>query len=219
MIPNVFISSTIADLHYLRDGLRDVIQELAYRPVMSDYSEVGYLENSRATDACYQTVQQCQMAVVIVGKRYGSVDASGLSITHREYQSAQKANLPTITFVEASVLSYREVYLVDPQASIWDTFHVMDNPRKTFALLDEIDKSETYNAWIPFTTAADAKRSLKLQLADFVGNRLQETTTPVDFRDLLAEVKTLRNLLAQKPLTEGQPDAQRTGFLPSVVSS
>ena len=42
MIPNVFISSTIEDLHYLREGLRDAVNDLAYRPVMSDYGEVGY---------------------------------------------------------------------------------------------------------------------------------------------------------------------------------
>lgn len=30
MIPNIFVSSTVEDLRYLRDGLRDAIVELAY---------------------------------------------------------------------------------------------------------------------------------------------------------------------------------------------
>jgi hypothetical protein len=41
MIPNIFISSTISDLRYLRDGLREAVSELAYHPVMSEHGEIG----------------------------------------------------------------------------------------------------------------------------------------------------------------------------------
>ncbi|MCJ7812359.1 DUF4062 domain-containing protein, partial [bacterium] len=44
MIPNVFISSTIKDLHYLRDAIRDLVKELGYRPIMSEYGDIGYIE-------------------------------------------------------------------------------------------------------------------------------------------------------------------------------
>jgi hypothetical protein len=60
VIPNVFVSSTILDLQYLRDAVRDVVIELGLRPVMSEYSEVGFVvrragrssENSDTVRSC-----------------------------------------------------------------------------------------------------------------------------------------------------------------------
>ena len=37
MLPRVFVSSTIEDLHHLRDAVRDAVAELEYIPVMSEY--------------------------------------------------------------------------------------------------------------------------------------------------------------------------------------
>jgi hypothetical protein len=41
MIPNMFVSSTIDDLHHLRDAVRDTLEEMALTPVMSEYGDVG----------------------------------------------------------------------------------------------------------------------------------------------------------------------------------
>ena len=43
MIPNVFVSSTIQDLHHLRDAIREAIVDLAFSPVMSEYGDIGYV--------------------------------------------------------------------------------------------------------------------------------------------------------------------------------
>ncbi len=209
MIPNIFISSTIADLQYLRDGLRDAVNDLRYHPVMSEHGEVGYLRPTTAADACYRTVEQCQMVVLIIGKRYGSIGADGLSVTHKEYRAAQLSQIPTITFVEPQVLHYKDVFDSAPSAAIWNDFTRMDNPKNTFGFLDEIAQSETYNAIIPFTSAADAKEKLKLQLADFIGERLGGTITPMSMqiKDILAEIKTLRNHLVHAG--SGDKDTKR----------
>ena len=110
MIPNIFVSSTIADLHYLRDGLCDAIDELCYHPVMSEHGEVGYLHPNTAAESCYRSVGQCQMVVLIVGKRYGSTGEDGLSVTHREFLAAKSDTARIITFVEPEILSYKEVF-------------------------------------------------------------------------------------------------------------
>jgi hypothetical protein len=200
MIPNIFVSSTIADLHYLRDALRDAVVDLAYRPIMSDYGEVGYLAASTAADSCYRSVAQCQMVVLIVGRRYGSVDNQGISVTHREFLTAREKGLPIVSFVEADVLSFKQVYDADPKAVLWDKFDRMDNPRATFKLLDEVRSSPTFNACIGFTSAGEAKRLLKLQIADFVGERLAEIVRPLktEVQDVLAEVKVIRQELQSK---------------------
>ncbi|MEK6257214.1 MAG: DUF4062 domain-containing protein [Planctomycetota bacterium] len=197
MIPNVFVSSTIADLHYLRDGLRDAIEELCYHPVMSEHGEVGYLNPTTAAESCYRSVRQCQIVVLIVGKRYGSTSDDGLSVTHKEFLASKDQHIPTITFVEPHVLSYKEVFHADPNATLWDGFAAMDNPRGTFQLLDAIASSEAFNAIIPINSVGDAKKRLKMQIADFVGNRLSETVLPMStqLRDVLAEITTVRNLI------------------------
>lgn len=210
MIPAIFVSSTIADLHHLRDAIRDAIEELSYRPIMSEYGEVGYLNPFPAAEGCYQSVAQCQMVILLVGARYGSVGQDGLSVTHREFYTARENGIPTISFVEPRVISFKEIYDCDTTSNIWTQFKAMDNPKGTFRLLDDIRTSPTYNAILPCATVGDTKRLLKLQIADFVGNRLAETGGPFgqQIRDLVAEVKTLRSQIIHGAIapSEGPTD-------------
>jgi uncharacterized protein DUF4062 len=162
---------------------------------MSDYGEVGYINPSTAAESCYRSVKQCQIVVLIVGRRYGTPGDDGMSATHREFATARAERIPTITFVEPEVLNYKDVFETDKNAAIWSDFKPMDNPRRTFELLDEVARSEAYNAIIPFTSVRDAKTKLKLQLADFVGDRLAEVIQPArkELQEVLAQIKTLRN--------------------------
>jgi hypothetical protein len=198
MIPNIFISSTLADLHYLRDTIRDAIIELRYRPVMSEHGEIGYIKPTTAASSCYHAVEQCHLMILIVGKRYGSLDSERLSVTHKEYLAAKDANIPTITLVEQQVMHYKEVYDASATADIWSAFNLMDHPHSTFALLKDINMSDVFNGLVTFTSAADAKEKLKLQIAHFVGERLGDTIAPMSkqIKDILAEIKTLRNQAA-----------------------
>ena len=107
MIPNVFVSSTVRDLHYLREAIRETILELAYNPVMSDFGEVGYLNPVTAAASCYQTVEKCQLFILIIGQRYGSLGDDGVSVTHREFKTAMEHAIPMITFIEPQVLAYK----------------------------------------------------------------------------------------------------------------
>ena len=201
MIPNIFISSTISDLQYLRDAIRDAVVDLRYHPVMSEHGEVGYIRPTTAATACYRTVEQCHMVILIVGKRYGSIGDDGLSVTHKEYLAAKDANIPTITLVEQQVLHYKEVFDASPSSDLWNSFPRMDKPSNTFKLIDDISSSDVFNGLISFTSAVDAKEKLKLQIADFVGERLGDTIAPMSkqIKDVLAEIKTLRNQVAHGP--------------------
>lgn len=209
MIPNLFVSSTIADLQYLREALRDAITEIAYNPVMSEHGGVGYIHEGSAADACYVTIQQCQIAILIIGKRYGSSGPDGISVTHKEFRSAKDHQIPLITFVDADVMSFKKVYDTDKESDIWNRFEHMGNPHQTFSLIGEITSSDIYNGLIEFRTASEAKTRLKQQLAHFMGDRLSGSIRPIktDVHDILAEVKSLRNLLAH------------TGSMPNAVST
>ena len=217
MIPNIFLSLTISDLHYLRDALRDAVVDLAYTPIMSDYGEIGYINATTAAESCYRSVRQCQLAILIIGRKYGNPDKEGYSVTHREFLTAKEHRIPTITFVESQVINYKEVYDAAPDAPTWKNFPGMDAPQKTFALINEVKSSDSYNGIIPITTAGEAKRLLKLQIADFVGERLTDVIRPVknEVQEILAEIKTLRKEIApaNEPSIETQKYLRTMRFL------
>ncbi|MBK1884613.1 DUF4062 domain-containing protein [Luteolibacter pohnpeiensis] len=200
MIPNVFVSSTIADLQYLRETLRDALTEVAYNPVMSEHGGVGYIHEGSAADACYVTMQQCHIAILIIGKRYGSIGSEGLSVTHREFHTARRHEIPLITFVDADVMSFKKVFDADPESATWNHFEYMDHARETFKLVDEVITSQIYNGLIEFRTATEAKSRLKQQLAHFMGDRLTGAIRPIktDVHEILAEVKALRNQMSHE---------------------
>lgn len=132
MIPNIFVSSTIEDLHHLRDGVRDTVAELGYTPVMSEYGDIGYLPRVSVEDSCYHSLTECQIAIVIIGKRYGSLSKSGLSITENEFNAAKEAKLPVITLIDQEVLAFKRVFDAQPDGDKPQHFPGMDLPAKTF---------------------------------------------------------------------------------------
>jgi Domain of unknown function (DUF4062) len=196
MIPNIFVSSTVEDLRYLRDGLRDAIDELAYNPVLSEYGGVGYLNPSTAADSCVATVQQCQMMVLIIGKRYGNLSNNGLSITHNEMLKAREMRIPIITFVDAEVLAYKKIYEANRHIPVKE-FPGMEDPPRTFQLIEEVVAAPFYNGLIAFGSVNDAKGWLKGQIANFVGDRLAEVISPikVEIQDIRSDVKSLLHRL------------------------
>jgi hypothetical protein len=212
MIPNVFISSTIEDLHYLRDAIRDVVSELAYNPVMSEYGDVGYSPVQSAEGSCYVSLRQCQLAVLIIGKRYGSLSKNSLSVTHNEFRAARENRIPIITLIDSEVMAFKKVFDTNkPEGEL--SAPGMDSPSKTFELIAEIVGYTVNNGILTYSNVADARRHLKRQLAHLFGEFLSSQFDPIkaDVKDVLSEIKTLRHEL------EGQRDIASDGrFLKAV---
>ena len=197
MIPNVFISSTIADLQHLREALKDSIEELAYRPVLSEFGDIGYLPQVSAEDSCYLTMRDCQIAVLIVGKRYGSLSANGSAITHNEFIVARENKIPIVCLVEREVLSFKKVFDANSEIQSAPAFPGMDFPSKSFNLIQEIMDAPTNNGILPFSSIAEARTLLKEQLAHIYGDLLRSKFDPVkaEIKDILSEIMTLRQEL------------------------
>lgn len=214
MIPSVFISSTISDLQHLREALKDTVQELAYRPVLSEFGDIGYLPHTSAEDSCYLTMRDCQMAILIVGKRYGSVSDNGMSVTNNEFLAARENTIPVICLVDREVLSYKKVYDATGEGQAQPTFPGMDAPRKTFSLIQEIMDAPVNNGILPFGSVAEARGLLKTQLAHVFGELLRSRYDPVKagIKDVLSEVMTLRQELKNKGM-DPQPFLRATRFL------
>jgi hypothetical protein len=215
MIPNVFVSSTIRDLHHLRDSIRDAILDLSYTPVLSELGDVGYLTMMRADESCYYTVKDCQLAVLIIGKRYGDTTSNGLSVTHNEFQAARDAKIPVLSLVEQEVLSFKRVFDESTSQGARALFPGMDSPEKTFALIQEIADSPCNNGILPFSDTTEAREILKKQFAHLFGALLRNRFDPLkyDIKDILSELKTLRHELVKDDKHEGHLFLVATRYL------
>jgi len=160
---------------------------------MSDYGDIGYLPDASAADSCYVALRDCQLSAVIIGKRYGSLDKNGLSVTNNEFNAAREANIPVIALVDRDVIAYAQVFeanKIDGQK-----FPGMDAPDKTFQFLESIRKSDVNNGIVAYATVSEARTQLKRQIAHFIGNLLRRRLDPVQaqVKDILSELKTLRH--------------------------
>lgn len=201
MIPNVFICSTVKDLRYLRDAIRPVIHELGYIPRMSEYGDLGYDPFSSAENSCYKAINECHIALLIIGKQYGEPKSNGLSVTHNEFRAARARQIPIINLVDKEVLTSKEIFDAN-KAGNPITIPGMDLPEKTFSFLEEIMDSPINNAYLDFSDVESARNHIKKQLAHMFGNFLDKNIDPIkgDVKDILSEIKTLRHEL--KPDTD-----------------
>lgn len=83
--PQVFLSSTWSDLRTHRQAVIFTLTSLRWLFEAMEY--FGALPGNPIQE-CLASVKRCDIYVGIVGTRYGSVDANGISITQREYEQA-----------------------------------------------------------------------------------------------------------------------------------
>jgi|LakMenEpi03Aug12_release.lakeMendotaPanAssembly.Ray.scaffolds.fasta_scaffold406054_1 hypothetical protein len=204
VIPHVFVSSTVDDLAHLREAIKDTIEALGYRAILSEHNGVGYVPPLSAIDSCFEAMRDCQAAVLIIGKRYGRVsdDGGGLSVTHGEFRHARERGIPVFCLVDREVLAYKKVH-DHAKGNVPAGFPEMSAASRTFALIDEVERQPENNGWLPYQGAAEACSALKQQLAHYVGRLLRTTNDPVhtQINDVLAQVVALRGEL-QRSLPE-----------------
>lgn len=94
----VFVSSTFRDL---QDERRSVIQALLELDCIPAGMELFPASDESQWQLIQRVIADCDYYIVIVGGRYGSVDAAGVSYTEREYDFAVSKGLPVLGFVHA----------------------------------------------------------------------------------------------------------------------
>lgn len=94
---SIFVSSTYEDLKEERKEIQQAITKMGHIPVG--------MENFLASDdtqweAIRKQIDECDYYVLIIGKRYGSIEqSSGISYTQKEYQHARDSKIPILSFV------------------------------------------------------------------------------------------------------------------------
>lgn len=92
----IFVSSTYTDLIGAREKLFETILKLYHFPVGM---EMFSADDDEQWEVIKDTIDSSDYYVVIIGHRYGSVTAEGLSFTEKEYDFAKIQNIPILAFI------------------------------------------------------------------------------------------------------------------------
>ena len=94
----VFLSSTVLDLVEYRNAVFEAIQQMDYWKCVR-MEDFGARESAPDT-YCRSALSQCEVAVFIVGHRYGSCPAGSMkSFTEHEYDAALCSRCPCLAFL------------------------------------------------------------------------------------------------------------------------
>ncbi|MBI1355193.1 MAG: DUF4062 domain-containing protein [Acidobacteria bacterium] len=92
----IFVSSTFRDLIEERQQVLQAVLELGHIPAGM---EVFPAADDTPWEVIESVIDASDYYVVIVGGRYGSIDAEGVSYTEREYSYAEKTGKPILAFL------------------------------------------------------------------------------------------------------------------------
>lgn len=93
----VFVGSTFVDLEPYRASVREALHRL--EAVVRGMEYFGSLPET-PKEECLRIVRGCRAYVGIFAMRYGSLDpATGQSLTHLEYDEAQRIGLPSLIYL------------------------------------------------------------------------------------------------------------------------
>jgi len=95
----VFISSTFADL---KEERREIIQSLLEMDCIPAGMEMFPAANEDQMTLIKGVIDQCDYYLVVIGGRYGSMSAEGISYTEQEYDYAISRAIPVMGFVPSA---------------------------------------------------------------------------------------------------------------------
>jgi predicted HTH transcriptional regulator len=106
---HIFVSSVQKELEDERLIVQNLVNTDAF---LSSYCtpvlyELEPASPDKALDGCLQSLDGCQVYLLIVGIEYG-MPVGGLSITHAEYRRAKKRKLPILAFIKGDRSVKRE---------------------------------------------------------------------------------------------------------------
>lgn len=185
MQPSIFVSSTFYDLRHVREELCNFIKEKGYTPVLNENGDIGYTSGTPLDVSCYEAVQNCHMAVLIVGGEYGSAATDEddtykfneyMSITRSEFQKALDCNISIFVFICQPVLSEYYIYKENKSNIENKTVDIKFKNTKNVNVFRFID--ELYSLKMPifeFSTINSIKTTLEKQWADMLRKYLTQT--------------------------------------------
>lgn len=211
MKPRIFVSSTYFDLKHVRERIERFIENYFFEAVLFESDNVIFEHNKPLDLSCYNEVKLCHMMILIIGGRYGSAisgdntkekkDAYNndyISITRKEFETAQKLNIPVFIFVEKNV--YAEYHTYNKNKTFFeDQINLINDKIFSFAHVDDINvfkfiSSVERIAIKTFEKIEDIENYLGSQIAGMLYLYLQELQDKEEEKKLIDSVSELKNI-------------------------
>lgn len=111
----VFVSSVIADFGEYREAAVEAVRSLGYEVIRAE--DFGASASSPQA-VCLSGVRDADVVVLLLGERYGVLQASGLSATHEEYREARE-RCQVLAFVSDIVSSDERQRALVEEVQAW----------------------------------------------------------------------------------------------------
>jgi hypothetical protein len=206
--PRIFVSSTYYDLRHIRAVLKAFIEQFGYEPVLFENGDIVFHHNRTLEDNCYQEVDNCDVLILIIGGRYGSLSKEdeellikdpkkfyeGIrSVTRKEYEKARGREIPVFIFVEEGVLSEYRTFLQNRDSTAIKYAHVDD--RRVYEMIHDIHGQRTNNFVRGFSTPDDILNWLREQWAGLFAESLKRKQADARIASLEAQINDLATVV------------------------
>lgn len=207
MVPRVFISSTYYDLKHVRERIESFIENYGFEPVLFESDKVTYQQGKPIDQSAYHEVSLCHIMVLIVGGRYGSPSTNSsekeertqydnffISITRREFETAQRRGIPIIIFIDKNVFAEFQTYKNNV-----NYFNQLSSANFNFAHVDSINvfKFIEHIISLPIKTfekVEEIENYLKFQFAGYFYLYLESLKNKSDNERIFDSISELNNI-------------------------
>lgn len=157
----VFVSSTYEDLQEERKKVMESLLQMNCFPVGMEYFNAS---DDNQWDVIKNLIDECDYYVLIVGGRYGSIEASsGISYTQKEYNYAVSIGVPVISFFhndpdslpakktekDSKAKKKLEEFVKDIKTRLCKPWHNADDLAAQVVLsLNQLIKSKPRTGWV-----------------------------------------------------------------------
>jgi hypothetical protein len=200
----IFISSTYYDLKHVRSNIEHFIEDMGYDAILSEKGTIAYNPKIPLDKSCYEEAALSDMFVLIIGGRYGSAISEQKvnlkddfyeryeSVTKKEFEAANKKEIPCYVLVEKSVYTEYETFKRNKNNTKIDYAHV--DSINIFHFLDHIVKLPKNNPIHQFDKSQEIENWLKKQWAGLFRNLIAQKSQHEEIKSLASQVETLSNL-------------------------
>lgn len=200
--PKVFVSSTYYDLKHIRASLEVFIESLGFDAVLFEKGDIAFHPDSALDESCYREARSADIFVLIVGGRYGSAASTQsqqhikseryLSITQKEFEAAQEADVPTFILVDGAVHAEHQTFRRNRDNDSVVYAHV--DSTSVFHLLEAIFELSRNNPVFAFERATDIESWLREQWAGLFRELLSSRSQQKQLTALNSQVEELQTI-------------------------
>jgi len=178
---------------------------MGYEATLSEKGKIAYDPSAPLDHSCYKDAETADILVLIVGGRYGSAtsetDGSRTindfyeryeSVTRKEFETANKHDVPTYILVEKSVMSEYETFKKNRENTTIDYAHV--DSVNIFNFLDDILNKGSNNPLFQFEQPQEIENWLKEQWSGYFRTLLEKKSQNQQLNSLSKQVTELNSI-------------------------